>query len=287
MLRGNVVKTVFYNENTQELEIPFDVLSKGVSYAEKNEFNSIKIINSIEKGSVGLDLTPLAGNNSISSVYIADDVNLNKVDLSPLYEMNAIKKITMQYLKGKIEFSKFSALETLYITKADSEIDILNVNGLKDLLLVSTKNTDCGFISNLKELESLRISSAKLKSLSGIESLCALKTLRITYCPSLLDISGVNKIKNLSHLYVEKCKGLTDFSFLSGNESIRDLFLSDVDSLAFIPSMKSIENIKFWNLKDGDMNFLFDAPTLKKVDFHPMKKNYTHKKDEINNIIGK
>ncbi len=35
------------------------------------------------------------------------------------------------------------------------------------------------------------------------------------------------------------------------------------------------------------MNFLFDAPTLKKVDFHPMKKNYTHKKDEINNIIGK
>nr|WED70032.1 hypothetical protein PJ912_12170 [Pectobacterium colocasium] len=62
--------------------------------------------------------------------------------------------------------------------------------------------------------------------------------------------------------------------------------MSDVDSLDFIPSMKSIENIKFWNLKDGDMNYLFDAPTLKKVDFHPMK-NYTHKKDEINNIIGK
>ncbi|MCH5955546.1 toxin, partial [Salmonella enterica] len=59
-------------------------------------------------------------------------------DLSPLYEMKNIKKITMKYLKGSIDFSKFQKLETLYITKADAEIDILNIDTLVDLLLRSS-----------------------------------------------------------------------------------------------------------------------------------------------------
>ncbi|EAT7817951.1 toxin, partial [Salmonella enterica] len=107
------------------------------------------------------------------------------------------------------------------------------------------------------------------------------------YSPNVIDISSINKIKTLSYLHVEKCKKLTEFSFLRDNESICDLFLSDVDSLSFIPEMKSIKNLKFWNLKDGDLSYLLNSSTLKTVDFHPDKKSYSHRKDEINKKIGK
>ncbi|EBA1173900.1 toxin, partial [Salmonella enterica] len=234
-----------------------------------------------------LDLSPLTENDNIHSLHIIDDIDLKKIDLSPLYEMKNIKKITMKYLKGSIDFSKFQKLETLYITKADAEIDILNIDTLVDLLLVSIKNTNCEFISSLRSLNTLRISSVSIETLSGIELLSNLKSLKITYSPNVIDISSINKIKTLSYLHVEKCKKLTEFSFLRDNESICDLFLSDVDSLSFIPEMKSIKNLKFWNLKDGDLSYLLNSSTLKTVDFHPDKKSYSHRKDEINKKIGK
>ncbi|KNC92030.1 hypothetical protein [Trabulsiella odontotermitis] len=281
------MSSICYNENTGDLEIPFDILSKGILYAVKKNLHNIKIVSPIEKTNNKLDLSPLAGNDSIYSLYIADDINLKKIDMSPLYGMANIKKITMQYLKGSIDFSKFRALETLYITKADAEIDALNINTLTNLLLVSIKNSNCEFISSIRNLNTLRISSTSIENLSGIEFLSNLKSLRITYSPNIVDISTINKIKTLSYLYVEKCRKLTDFSFLKDNESICNLFLSDVDSLSFIPGMKSIENIKFWNLKDGDLSYLLNSSTLKNVDFHPHKKNYNYSKDEINKNIDK
>ena len=210
---------------------------------------------------------------------------MKKINLEPLYSLKNIKKLSIQYLKGHIDFFKLPTLETLYITKADSEIDRLFIDGLKELLLVSIKNTDCRFISSLPNLKSLRISSARIKSISGVEPLDKLESLKLNYCPDLTDISSINKLKNLSSLHIEKCKNLNNLSSLSNNDSISDLFLSNADSLEFIPTMKHIKLLKFWDLKDGNLNSLLESPSLERVDFYPQKKHYTHKKDEINNLI--
>lgn len=279
------MKKFTYNENTGDLEIPLESLSEGLLYAKKKNIHNIKIT----KAKVNFDddsaLTSLIGDDNIRSVYIADDVNLKKINLEPLYQLNNLKKLVMQYLKGRINFSKISTLETLYITKADQEMDCLSIDGLEELLLVSIKNIDCKFISSLSKLKTLRISSARVDNLSGIEMLDKLEVIKLTHCPDLTDISSVSELKNLLSLYIEKCKGMDSFEFLNENKTISELFLSTVNSLSFIPTMKRIKYLKFWELKDGDLNYLLKSPSLEKVDFYPQKKHYTHKKEEINNLI--
>lgn len=279
------MKKIKYNENTGDLEVPLDLLSDGILRAKKEKKPHIKI--TIPNSSLNdeLALKPLTDNEDIFSIYIADDLNLKKINIEPLYSLKNIKKLSIQYLKGHIDFFKLPTLETLYITKADSEIDHLLIEGLKELLLVSIKNTDCSFISSLPNLKNLRISSTRMKSLTGVEPLDKLEALKLNYCPDLIDISSINKLKKLSSLHIEKCKNLNNFSFLKNNDSINDLFLSNADSLEFIPTMKHIKSLKFWDLKDGNLNFLLKSPSLERVDFYPQKKHYTHKKDEINNFL--
>lgn len=274
-----------YNENTGDLEVPLDFLSDGLLYAKKENKHNIKITNPKSNLNGDVALMPLIGDENIFSFYIADDVNLKKINLEPLYSMKNIRRLSMQYLKGCIDFSRIPTLETLYVTKADGEMDALFIDGLKELLLVSIKNYDCGFISALRNLKVLRISSGRMNNLSGIESLDKLEALKLTYCPDLVDVSSVGGLKSLSSFHVEKCKGVKDLSCLSGNESISDLFLSSVESLDFVTTMKNIKNLKFWELKDGDLTYLLDTPSLERVDFYPQKKHYTHGKDEINKLI--
>lgn len=101
------------------------------------------------------------------------------------------------------------------------------------------------------------------------------------------NISSLSELNKLETLYIEKCKLLGGFGFLTGNKTIKNLFLSEVDSLDFIPTMKSIKNLKFWELKDGNLTYLLNSPSLEKVEFYPQKKHYTHKKEEINSLINK
>jgi len=279
------MEKICYNEDAGYLEIPMDMLPKGISYARKNNIHDIKIENPATRREYTLDLSALIGNNSISSIFISEDVAIGKVDFGPLYSLEGLTKLTMRYEKGCIDFSRIGGLQTLYITRANGVMDDLDIEKLKDLLLVFTKNTDCGFLSRLYNLENLRISGGNIKSMSGIESLDKLKSIRLDHCANLLDIASVNKVISLLNLYIEKCGRLGDFSFLAENQSIKDLFLSDLNSLSFVPKMKNISSLKFWNLRDGDLSCLLKSRTLRRVEFHPKKRNYTHTKDEINAFL--
>lgn len=84
---------------------------------------------------------------------------------------------------------------------------------------------------------------------------------------------------------IEKCKQLTYLSFLADNSTIKDLQVSDVNSLEFVKSMKNLHKINFWNCKNGDLSPLLECPSLREVSFHPERRHYSHKKDEINNLL--
>ncbi|EAR6929450.1 toxin, partial [Salmonella enterica] len=38
------MNSIYYNENTGDLEIPLDIQSKGISYAAKKKLHNIKIV---------------------------------------------------------------------------------------------------------------------------------------------------------------------------------------------------------------------------------------------------
>ncbi len=281
------MKELVYNENTQELDVPYTLLAKGIAWAESKNYTQIKLVNPAKASSAKVDLAPLTSNAFITSFYITDDVKLKGVDLTPLYSMEKLTHLTMPYLKASIDFNAFKGLKALYITKADGELENLSIATLEDLMLNSTKNTDCRFFSSLDKLKRVRISSTKITTLAGITAAPALQSLSLTYSPNLTDITEVNELAQLSTLYVEKCKELKDFAFLAKNRAIEELFLADLDSVAFVPGMAALKRMKFWNLVDGNMAPLLNSSTLQEVDFYPMKKHYSHSKEAINAQLAK
>lgn len=274
-----------FNDYTGHVDVSGDQLKKGLTYARKNQYHGLAITAPNNKEAT-IDFSVLDGDSSIEDLYISEDVPLKGADLSFLYTMSRLSKLTVQFLRGKIDFSRLGRLDTLYLLGADSVIDSIDIPTLRSLLIVLTKNVNCQFLASLDNLEDLRVSGGKIESMVGIERLSKLKSVQIDHCPKLVDVSSLGSVGALTDLYIEKCKGLSDFGFLRENRSIERLFLSDLDSVDFVPSMQKLEYLKFWNLKDADMTCLPQSGTLRQVDFYPQKRGYSHTIDEINALLA-
>ncbi len=137
----------------------------------------------------------------------------------------------------------------------------------------------------MKSVKKIRLLGS-YTSLDGIEGMRRLESLSLIFSPKVVDALKINELSNLVFLYIEKCKNLSDFSFLNGNDSIEEIFISELDSVSFVPEMNKIKSIKFWNLKDGDLNPILKSKTLKSVYFYPDKRNYNYKLDEITEFLS-
>ncbi|MBC3949262.1 toxin [Pseudomonas folii] len=279
------MKKYSYNENIDAFEISEYFLLEGLKQAQKKDHRNIRIMrdNSVASSTV-LDLSPLASSESVETLNISQDINLKKVDFSPLYTCSSLKALTISYLKDVLDFSKLTSLKTLYIMKAHDKIESLHISNVSDLLLAGIKNKDLTFLLAPK-LETLRVSGGNLESLEGLKASKTLGDIEISHCAKLIDVSQLNELTELKKLSIEKCKHISDYSFLSGNNALETFFASELDSLNFIPNLKKIQFVKFWEVKDGDLQPLLNSKTLRRVDFFPQKKNYTHSKEEINNLI--
>ncbi|AIY42715.1 Internalin-like protein [Collimonas arenae] len=282
------MKKFNFNEDIQELEVDPRFIEQGLSYAAKKKCTAIRVheLNEQSGGSYDLDLTPLANNKVIQSLSISDNFKISKIQIDEIYTLENLSKLSYQDKKIKIDFSKLPQLEVLYFKYNDVPTGFSSLKNLKHLLITSLSNNDCFLLEGLTSLRELRLSGGTVKTLSGIEMLSKLIDVKIDHCSKLEDISSIGKLKNLENLYIEKCKLLNDFSFLSSNNSIERLFLSDLDSISFIAGMKKLNFLKFWNLKDGDLNPVLKVKSLKMVDFYPDKKHYSHTKSEINNLLN-
>lgn len=65
------------------------------------------------------------------------------------------------------------------------------------------------------------------------------------------------------------------------------MFISELESLDFLPEMKNIEDIFFWNVKDDNLNYILESRSLKEFNFTPEKKYYTHKHDDLLKLFEK
>ncbi len=282
---GNALVKFIYNEDAGYLEVPLHQLAKGVQYMDQQDIHHLKIIpipKDTNHSGTKLDLAPLANKPYIYFLTIDEEIPLKKISLEPLYSLPHLRHLSLAYVKDRLDFSRLQGLHTLYITRADGEIELIDIPNLQHLLLAGTKNKDCRCLSSLSSLISLRISSSSIETLTGIDSLQMLESLQITHSPRLADLEGLNECTYLAELYIEKCKRITDYTVLKGNTSIRQLFLSDIQTLSFVPHMINLKTIRFWDVQDGELSFLLQSPTLEQVDFFPQKKKYTFTKEAIN-----
>ncbi len=282
------MKNHTYNEEIDTFDILAPYFSSGFKQAKSKGHHRIRVLKDETAGAsdTPLDLSPLADDHDVFSLDIASDINLKKTDLSPLYACRSLTSLSLPHLAGALDYGRLHTLNTLYLTRSSDVIAPLSLPGVKDLLLTGLKNTNLSFL-DAPGVTTLRISGGSISTLDGLDRLKQLDYLNIDHCSKLNDISAINGLAHLRRLAIEKCKGLTDFSLLARQESLEHVFISSLDSVAFVPAMKSLKAFKFWDLKDGNLNPLLAAAGLEQVDFFPQKKHYTHTRPEVEQCLKK
>ncbi|MEK4425953.1 hypothetical protein [Solibacillus sp. FSL K6-1523] len=281
------MRSYAFNDSIGYFEIDPLFLVEGLLIAEKENYHSIRItsMNSRADLKCHLDFSSFNNKTFIKRLRIGDSFKLlGYQNIEALSTLTNLTEITLAQ-PINLDLNYFEKLQEVVIKK-DSYFNLDKLVNLKSLYAIRYINLDCKEFCSLKSLEYLRLdNSTKLISLTGIEDLDSLKECMFQYLNNLEDAHALSKLKGLERLYIEKCKKFTDLSFLKGNSTIKDLLISDVDSLEFVKSMKNLQKINFWNCKDGDLSPLLECPSLREVSFHPEKRHYSHKRDEINNLL--
>jgi internalin A len=282
-------KKFSFNDSIGAVHVDPRFVAEGLAYAERKSCSYLRITASDDvqywQGKTcNLDLTPLSGNESIRKLSIDDDVNISNANIDALYSLKNLRELWFSNRKINPDFSRLPWLEGLSMDYYGTPIGMSSLKKLRSLYIRSLKTKDCTLLGGLDSLEKLRLDRGSVETLSGTEMLKSLAKVNISYFHKLDDISALAKLKSLTSLHVEKCTGVTDYSFLSGNASMEELFISDLDSLSFVPDMKRLRKLHFWNLKDGDLSPVLQAKSLKVVWFSD-KRYYSHRRAEIDALL--
>lgn len=280
------MKKYYFNENINALEVDPRFIEDGLMFAQQNNHSSIRIYEMNERNNCvcDLDLSPFNECDFISKLYIHDNFKIGSASVNGLYGMRNLIELSFDDKKIKLDYSKLTQLETLYFKYHGSLNNLSSLTKLTDLFITSLKTENCSILEGLVSLKNIRISGT-MATLSGIEKSQKLESITIFRSPKLHDISDIAKLPNLKKLHIESCTYLRDFSFLENNNSLEDLFITDLDSNAFVESMKKIKKVYFWNLKDGDMNPLLRSKSLERVSLSVDRKHYSHTQEEMNLIL--
>lgn len=284
------MKQFQYNELIDYLEVDLHFMQEGMNYAEKNKYDSIRIVdlNTKDNISENIDFYTLNHKAFIKRLMI-EDIKLDKKQALSMESIYTLKNLKMLSLKGnkiELDLSKLTQLEALYYKYGIKIKNVESLSNLKDLFILSFRGLNLNLLKGLLNLKRLRLSGGDFVSLDGIGALNKLERLDITYNSKLADATQINELICLREFHIEKCKSLNDFSFLEGNSTIEELFIDKLNSLSFISSMKKLKSINFGDCIDGDMTTLLKLKNLEQINFYPNKKHYTHTLDEIIDKTG-
>ncbi len=164
-----------------------------------------------------------------------------------------------------IFLSKMSQVRHLDLNQVkfkDSET-LGHLKDLKSLVLINGNVNNLGFLSQLKELETLEIGRIKgLRDLSFISELPILKSLNINNQAQIESLPDFSMNKELRSLYLITLKNLVDVSYLSKIEKLEELVfhgLSDdisPEQFHFLQGFKHLRIVRsLFNTKEKNQQF--------------------------------
>jgi len=233
--------------------------------------------------------------NDISFLEKLQDVGLRGVevyawgvkDLTPLKFIPNLEYLGLQCEFTKApDFSKFDQLRVCKILWRPKAKTVLDCSGLKLLNVVNYPAENLQDLEGMAGLERLQVTSRKLESLVGVESLKGLRILDLVGCPKLALLAGIETCKDLQVVELENCKKVVDVSGLGELSSLRDVVLTDcgkIESLQALANCRFLESLSFagdTNVEDGELAPLLDIPALKNMWFVD-KRHYTHSRDQV------
>ncbi|GHT35572.1 hypothetical protein FACS189434_13590 [Bacteroidia bacterium] len=121
-----------------------------------------------------------------------------------------------------------------------------NCQKITDLCLIEYKENNFTPVQMLTNLKTLRVKTASIKEVSGIENFQELEKLELGNCRSLKNIEGIEKLKKLNDLTLEMCSKIEDYSYLGGLSNLDELGIIDckgINSIEFLTNLKSLKKL--------------------------------------------
>ncbi|MBE4906952.1 hypothetical protein IMZ08_02630 [Bacillus luteolus] len=249
------------------------------------------IVNLRLSGSVGREGKDI---NFLSSIPFLKGIEIyfsSIKDLSPIYSLEELEVLGLDgYIKAEFDFNKLPKLKKCFITWNKKYQNLFDVSTLNHLIIDKYPFENLNAMSNLKDLEILDITSRKLQSLKGIESLKKLQELKMFRCVNLIDLSGIEYLTELRVLDINTCRkihNLNGCEKLDKLEQIRLENCKEIDSLRLLKHCNRLKRIIFigdTSIDDGDISELLKLPLLTDLRFTE-KKHYTLKREQVSTLL--
>lgn len=211
-----------------------------------------------------------------------DITSANDFDFTFLNKLVNLKKLSINVEgNNEIDLSNLNKLEYLSIQWRKTIKGIENCTSLSSLCLIEFKEKDLVKVSNLKNLLDIRIKTASIESLNGLQKLANLQSLSIGYCKKLTSIKAINELPKLQHLDFDTCPNIKDYEFvnsLPGLESLSLINCGRIESINFIegyPLLSKLSLLGNTIVNDGN---LLPAKRIKSVE-HKHHNHYNIKLD--------
>ncbi|PMP37817.1 hypothetical protein [Vibrio splendidus] len=213
-------------------------------------------------------------------------------DITPIEALNNLESLGLQCEFTKApDFSKFNKLKICKLQWRPKAKTVFACDSLSLLNIVNYPSEDLKDIQKMSGLRRLQLTSRKLVSLSGIESLSSLSILDLAECSKLESLSGVDMCQQVEVVEIESCKKVYDVALLGELKNLKDIVLTDcgkVKSLKPFTKCQLLESITFvgdTSVEDGELTSLLNIPTLKKMWFVD-KRHYSHKREQVVEILS-
>ncbi|WP_434440538.1 hypothetical protein [Sphingobacterium faecium] len=210
-----------------------------------------------------------------------DITSVEDYDFSFLANLSNLKNLSI-ISEGKniIDLSNQINLENLTIKWRKGQVSGLeNCSKIIELCLVEYTEKDIKPISSLINLLHLKIKTASLKDLDGIEKIKKLRTLLLGNCNQLISIDKLQSLSNLTSLHFESCAKIYNFNEIGNLLSLESLAINDCKAVFSINFIKNIPSLKWLsllgntNIVDGD---LIPAENIKDV-YYKQRKHYNRR----------
>lgn len=208
-------------------------------------------------------------------------------DVSPIFQNTGLRYVGIQ-----CEFSSiadFQALKYLEVCKLFWRPKISGLErceNLRHLNIVDYPHGDLTGLASLTRLERLQISSKKLLSLRGVESMSRLKVFDAADCPKLGDISWLMDCATLESMSFDSCKQISEIPRGLCLNSLQEVSLVDcgkIETLAPLANCKNLRKLRFvgnTSIIDGNLDFLLEHPSIRDV-WYANKSHYTLTREEL------
>lgn len=203
-------------------------------------FDALSELQYLEKLSVGY--------YNLKQTEFLDFDNLKKVKELYLTDTKT-KALNLEYLRD------YKSLKFLILGGHTKNIDkVGSLTGLETLYLNSIKKISISFINNLKELKTLRFILGGRENIQEIDK-NIIENLEITRVKGFKDLGNISSFKNLKTLSIEDNIKLEELDFNVEFPNLTDLKIINCKSFSSLSGLSNLSSLKSLVIYKTDLNF--------------------------------